>query len=121
MVKFYYKHIHKEKQPVYIPNKIDNQTQTSLFNILCNTRKTVAFVFVSALLFFLPIDLFSQSNNPKTITGRVENTQGKLWDNVLVELYENEQLLASDLTENGEFVFENIITDIKTEEEQPTG
>lgn len=120
IVKFYYKHIHKEKPPVFIPNKIDNQTQTNFFNLLCNTRKTAALIFVSALLFFLPIDLFSQYNNPKTITGTIENTQGKLWNNVLVELYENEQLIASDITENGEFVFENVITDVKTEE-QPTG
>ncbi|MDZ7765637.1 MAG: hypothetical protein U5K00_14680 [Melioribacteraceae bacterium] len=66
IVKFYYNHIYKEKPPQYIPNKIDNVTQTSLFGLLRNTRKTAALIFVSTLLFFLPIDLFSQSNNPKT-------------------------------------------------------
>lgn len=114
IVKFYYNHIYKEKTPVVIPNKIDNQIQTSLFNLLCNTRKTAGLIFAAFfMLFFIPSDLISQSTEGKTVQGYIEDHEGEPRTDGTVKIYEEETEIGSGEIENGYFSIDDVVTDVE--------
>jgi hypothetical protein len=76
---------------------------------------------IITILSLIPVNIFSQTNEEKTITGYVENTQGKAWDGQIVELYEDDTLLGVDTLENGYFSVEHVITGVDETEEIPSG
>ena len=121
MVEFYYKYIYKPKEPAFISAKADDRPFVSLFRRITVARKAFATLFVAAMtLFLLPTGSYAQIKEEKTITGYVKNTQGKLWNGAIIELYEEDNLLGRDTLENGYFRIENVITGAEEENGEAT-
>ncbi len=86
--------------------KKSKQVKTLLFS-----KINYSFILLFLFLFANPQISFSQYNSTleeKTITGYVINSFGEPWHNQIAELYEGENLTATDTIKNGYFTFENI-------------
>ena len=82
-----------------------------LINTLHNSVALLMLLAFLTLFFLAPTINYAQTNNlleDKTITGFVVNQNNEPWNNQIAELYEGDNLVATDTIRNGNFTFENI-------------